>query len=128
MYEFHVTLNLSFDQALEAVRKALESEKLAIISDVDVQAIFKNKLDKSIGAYRILGACNPGLADRVIEAEPNAGTLLPCNLVMREEGEQTVVSFMDPITVLGLSANEELRGVASEARVMMQKVATRLEG
>lgn len=127
MYEFNLTLKQPFDQAVASVREALQAEQLAIISEVDVQAIFKNKLDKDVPAYRIYGACNPSLAERVIDAEPNAGTLLPCNFVVREQGDETVVSFMDPITVLGLSANEELHGVGSEARVMLQKVADRLQ-
>ena len=127
MYEFNVTLDLPFEPALERVRGALADEKLGIISDVDVQAIFKAKLDKTIGRYRILGACSPPLADRVIRAEPNAGTLLPCNLILRETDDgKTVVSFMDPVQVLGLSANAEVRAVASEARDKLQRVITEL--
>ena len=126
MYEFNVTLNLPFDEAVETVREALLSEQLGIVSDVDVQAILKNKMDKDVPAYRIFGACNPTLADRVIGAEPNAGVLLPCNFVVRQANDEVVVSFMDPITVLGLSSTDELHAVASEARVMLQKVIEKL--
>jgi uncharacterized protein (DUF302 family) len=120
---------MPFDQALEKVREALMSEHLGIISDVDVQAIFKAKMDKDIPAYHILGACNPKLADRVISSEPNAGTLLPCNFILREdEAGNTVVSFMDPVPVLGLCTTDEPKAVAAEAREMLQRVARKLDG
>jgi len=123
MYELNQTLDLPFDTALARVRDALAAEKLGIVSDVDVQAIFKGKLDKDIPPYRILGACAPALADRVISAEPNAGVLLPCNLVLRGTTEgKTVVSFMDPAPVLGLSSNAEVHTVAAEARERLVRV------
>ena len=128
MYEMNLTLDLPFDAALEKVKETLMANQLGVVSDVDVQAIFKNKMDKDIPAYHIYGACNPGLADRVISAEPNAGTLLPCNFIMREEGGSTVVSFMDPVTVLGLSQAAEVRAVAAEAKGMIEKVMEQLQG
>jgi len=129
MYEFNLTLAMPFDQALEKVRETLMSEHLGIVSDVDVQAIFKAKMDKDIPAYHILGACNPKLADRVISSEPNAGTLLPCNFVLREdEAGNTVVSFMDPVPVLALCETEEPKVVAAEAREMLHRVAHKLGG
>jgi len=103
-------------------------EQLGVVSEIDVQAIFKAKMDKDIAPYRIMGACNPKLAERVLEAEPNAGTLLPCNFVMRAEGDATVVSFMDPASVLALSENETVREIGSEARVKLQRVADTLAG
>lgn len=128
MYEFHAELNLPFDQALEKVRATLMEEHLGIVSDVDVQAIFKNKMDKEIPAYHIYGACNPKLADRVISAEPNAGTLLPCNFIMRETADNTVVvSFMDPVAVLGMTVTEEPKTVAKEAKEMLLRVVKKLQ-
>ena len=95
--------------------------------EVDVQAVFKNKMDKNIPAYLILGACNPMLADRVLSAEPNAGTLLPCNVMLRDAGgNRTVVSFMDPETVLSLSDSSELKTVGLEAKQKLQRVIERL--
>lgn len=124
MYEFNLSLPMPFDLAIEKIREALKTEHLGIVSDVDVQSIFKNKMDKEIPPYHILGACNPGLADRVIRDEPNAGVLLPCNLVVRETGSgETVVSFMDPVSVLGLTRTGEPKAVAAEARAMLQRVA-----
>jgi uncharacterized protein (DUF302 family) len=129
MYEFNVTLNQPFEQAMTTVREALMAEHLGVVSEVDVQAIFKNKLEKAIPDYRVLGACNPKLADRVLAAEPNAGTLLPCNFILRKlDDNRTVVSFMDPVPVLGLSESEEVRQVAAEAREILQRVVGRLKG
>ena len=128
MYEFNLTLPLPLDAALEKVRDTLMSEQLGIVSDVDVQAVFKNKMNKDIPPYHILGACNPKLADRVISNEPNAGVLLPCNIVMREdEGGNTVVSFMDPIAMLSLTETDEPKAVAAEAKAMLERVATKLQ-
>ena len=129
MYEFNTEIDLPFDAALEKVRATLMEEHLGIVSDVDVQAIFKNKMDKAIPAYHIYGACNPKLADRVISGEPNAGTLLPCNFILREtDAGKVVVSFMDPVTVLGLCATAEPKRVAAEAKEMLLRVVGKLRG
>lgn len=129
MYEFNLTLAQPFDEALETVKNALMQEQLGIVSEVNVQAVFKAKMDKNIPAYRILGACNPKLADKVLEAESNAGTLLPCNLIVRDAGDgNTVVSFMDPAAVLGLSDSDVVKGVADEAKAKLLRVADALKG
>ncbi|MEJ2461374.1 MAG: DUF302 domain-containing protein [Candidatus Thiodiazotropha sp.] len=113
MYEFNTEIDLPFEQALKKVQASLLEEHLGIVSDVNVQAIFKSKMDKDIPAYHIYGACNPKMADRVLSSEPNAGTLLPCNFILREtEANKTLVSFMDPETVLGLCDTEEPKKVA----------------
>ena len=125
-YEMHLTLDLPFDEAFEKVKKTLMEHHLGVVSDVNVQAIFKAKLDKEIPAYHIYGACNPGLADRVIGADPNAGTLLPCNFVMYEQDGKTMVSFMDPVPVLALADHEEIQAVAREAREILEKVVAAL--
>ena len=128
MYEFNLTLPLPFDAALDKVREALMSEHLGIVSDVDVQAVFKAKMGKDIAPYHILGACNPKLADRVISSEPNAGTLLPCNVVLREDpAGNTVVSFLDPVAALGLTASDEPKAVGAEAKAMLERVAQKLQ-
>ena len=123
MYEFNITLDKPFAESVETVKAALMEEMLGIVSEVDVQAVFKNKMDKDIPAYLILGACNPMLADRVLAAEPNAGTLLPCNVMLRDAGgNRTVVSFMDPETVLSLSDSSELKAVGLEAKQKLHRV------
>ncbi len=128
MYEFNTEIDLPFEQALEKVQARLLEEHLGIVSDVNVQAIFKSKMDKDIPAYHIYGACNPKMADRVLSSEPNAGTLLPCNFILREtEAGKTLVSFMDPETVLGLCATEEPKKVAAEARQKLMRVVEKLK-
>lgn len=123
MYEFNVRVNLPADKAEERLREALMAEKLGVVSEINVQAIMKTKLDKEIGPYKILGACNPMLASRVLESQPNAGALLPCNVVVRGEGDATVISFMDPNAVLGLADDEVLNQVAGEAKAILERVA-----
>jgi uncharacterized protein (DUF302 family) len=127
MYEFNTEIDLPFDQAVERVREVLMEEHLGVVSDVDVQAILKNKMDKSIPAYHIFGACNPRLADRVLSSEPNAGTLLPCNYILREqENGKVVVSFMDPEPILNLCSTEEPKKVAAEAKQILLRVVDKL--
>jgi uncharacterized protein (DUF302 family) len=127
MYTFGVTLDLPFDAAAEKTIAALAAEKLGIVSDVNVAAVLKAKLGEDIGAYRILGACAPGLAKRVIEAVPTAGALLPCSVVVRSLGEgRTAVDFMDPVTVLGLAQSPATDAVAAEARAILERVCAAL--
>ncbi len=128
-YVFGVEIDLPFDAALEQVQAALAAEKLGIVSDVNVAAILKAKLGEETAAYRILGACAPGLAKRVIQSAPAAGVLLPCNLVVREvSAGRTAVDFMDPVTVLGLADDAATNAVAAEARVILDRVVARLGG
>jgi uncharacterized protein (DUF302 family) len=128
-YAFGVEIDQPFDAALERVQAALQAEKLGIVSDVNVAAILKAKLGEQIGGYRILGACAPGLAKRVIESQPAAGALLPCNVVVREIPEgRTAVDFMDPVTVLALAADPAADRVAEEARAILERVVERLKG
>ncbi len=128
MYEMHITLNGSFSQVKEKVLVTLVEEQLGVVSEVDVQAIMKKKLDVSIPAYQILGACNPKLALQIIEADPNAGNLLPCNFILREAeaNHHVVVSFMDPVTVLGLADSETINTIAHVAREKIQRVLDKL--
>ncbi len=116
MYEFNLTLPGPFAAVLDAVRQALMTEQLGIVSEIDAQAVLKAKLNKDIPPYRILGACNPKLAERLLGVEPNVGTLLPCNIVVREQAPgQVVVSFMDPVAVLALVDAAEAKAVGRRA-------------
>lgn len=128
MYEFNTSLDGNFEEVLEKVRAVLMEEQLGIVSEVDVQAVFKAKMDKEIPPYRILGACNPKLADQVLTAEPNAGTLLPCNLIVREEAPgSVVVSFMDPEAVLGLTDSDAVKEVGKIAKEKLLRVVEKLK-
>lgn len=127
MYEMNVSISGKFDEVKDRVISVLLEEQLGIVSEVNVQATMKSKLDVSIPAYQILGACNPKLALQIIEADPNSGNLLPCNFILREsEPGQIVVSFMDPVQVLGLAQSESINKVAIIAKEKIQRVINKL--
>ena len=126
-YEFNTTLQSGFEEAIERVRTVLMEEHLGVVSEVNVQAIFKAKMDKEIPPYRIFGACNPKLATQILEVEPNAGTLLPCNFIMYETTQgNVVVSFMDPVTVLGLAQSDAAQEVGKVAKEKLLRVIDKL--
>ena len=127
MYEINTTLTGSFDSVKEKVLSILTEEQLGVVSEVNVQATMKKKLGIDIPAYQILGACNPKLALKIIEADPNAGNLLPCNFIIREaEPGKIVVGFMEPITVLGLAESDVINEVAKVAREKIDRVLKKL--
>ncbi len=127
MYEFNMTLSGSFNDVKETLLDVLMQEQLGIVSEIDVQASLKKKIDLSIPSYQIIGTCNPKLASQIIEDEPNAGALLPCNIVIREEVPGTIViSFMDPVAVLGLSDSNVVNEIAGIVREKLQRVAAKL--
>lgn len=127
MYVFGVVLESPFEEAVTRVKEALGAEKLGLVSEVDVGGIVRAKLGEDIGGYRILGACAPGLARRVIQSQPAAGALLPCNVVIRTiNADSTAVDFMDPVSVLALARTPEIDVVATEARAMLERVRDRL--
>jgi uncharacterized protein (DUF302 family) len=122
-YAFGKTVGLSFDQATEAVTQALAKEGFGVLTEIDVAATLKKKLGLERAPYKILGACNPQFAARALEAEPQIGALLPCNVVVRQDdGGRTIVEFMDPDAVLGLVGRPEIAPVAAEVRARLQRV------
>ncbi len=127
MYEINISLSGSFDEVKEKVLAVLMEEQLGIVSEINVQATMKKKLNVSIPPYQILGACNPKLALQIIEADPNAGNLLPCNFVIREDKPGTiVVSFMEPVVVLGLAESGVINDIADIAKDKIQRVLAKL--
>jgi uncharacterized protein (DUF302 family) len=122
-YAFGRTVGLAFDEVVQRTTDALAAEGFGVLTDIDVAATMQRKLGKLMPPYRILGACNPQLAHRAIEAEPQIGALLPCNVVVREDTQGAVhVEFMDPQAVLGLVARPEIVTLATEVRTRLERV------
>ena len=127
MYSFHTTVSGEFDQVIDTVTEALKQQGFGVLTDIDIQKTMKAKLGIERLPYRILGACNPGYANRALEAQPDLGLLLPCNVVVREEADHSItVSFMDPTAVLGMEKTPEVGKVAAEVRELLQKVMASL--
>ena len=125
-YAFGKQVNMGFDQAVAAVTQALAKEGFGVLTEIDVQATLKKKLNVDRPPYKILGACNPQFAHRALDAEPQIGALLPCNVIVREEGGKTIVEFMDPDAVLKLVERPEIGAVAAEVRQRLQRVMAAL--
>ena len=109
------------------VEAALKAEGFGVLTEIDVQATLKAKLGVDRPPYLILGACNPPLAHRALEADPSVGALLPCNVVLREDGADTIVEAMDPMAALGIVESAGIRPVAEEATARLEHVIEALE-
>ena len=122
-YGFGKTVKYSFEHAVDRVTEELQKEGFGVLTDIDVAATLKKKLNNEIPPYRILGACNPQLAYRALQAEPAIGLLLPCNVVVRQDEAGTVhVDFMEPDAVLELVNKMEIKQIAAEVRECLQRV------
>lgn len=120
-YTFSIRVSLPFDEAEGKVRAALQEEGFGILTEIDVQAAFREKLDRDFRRYKILGACNPPLAYEALSTEIEIGALLPCNVVVYEDEGEIVVSAMDPHAVLSLVSSGEIEGIAGEVRERIER-------
>jgi len=127
---FYVPLKILYDQALTAVTDALKAEGFGVLTRIDVQATFKEKLGADFRPYSILGACNPSLSHRALSAEPEVGLILPCNVTVESSGaDGSIVRIADPsamLTIGPLGANPILVDVARQARARLERVAQSL--
>ncbi|MEE9423290.1 MAG: DUF302 domain-containing protein [Gammaproteobacteria bacterium] len=123
MYGFNISLSGGFDDVVEKVTEELQKEGFGVLTEIDVAATLKKKIDVDRLPYKILGACNPGLAHQAIQADPDIGLLLPCNVVVREEEDKSItVAFMDPEVVLQLVEKEGVDVLGAEVRVRLERV------
>lgn len=122
-YGFFTKVNDTFDTAVERVTEALQEQGFGVLTEIDVKATLKAKLDIERRPYKILGACNPHLAHQALDAEPDIGLLLPCNVMVREEENGSVtVGFMDPEAVLTLVKQDGVADLAREVRARLEQV------
>jgi uncharacterized protein (DUF302 family) len=128
MYSFSIKVNADLSAVEEKIVAALAEEGFGVLTEIDVQATLKKKLGLEKRPYKILGACNPQLANQAIEAEPEIGVLLPCNVILRQdENEQNIVTFMDPEAVLTLVDREDVVELAKEVRARLTRVSKSVE-
>lgn len=114
-YDRTVTVRAPFDQVQQAVRRSLGDQGFGVLAEIDVQATLKAKLDHDVGPYLILGACSPPLARQALEVDRAIGLLLPCNVVVRADGEEVIVQAVDPGTMVTLTGLDAMAPVAEEA-------------
>ncbi len=126
-YCFSKKLDLSFEQAILKVTEDLKQEGFGILTEIDVKATLKKKLDVDFPKYTILGACNPPFAYRALQAEPQIGAMLPCNVIVRQlEDGKIEVAAVDPLASMQAIENIELQEIAEEIQVMLKKVIEQL--
>lgn len=123
-YYFSVTLeDVSFDEAIDKVTKALKQDGFGILTNIDIKATMKEKLDINFRKYQILGACNPPLAHKALQAEDKIGLMLPCNVIVQElESGDIEVAAIDPLASMQAVSNSELNRVAATVRDQMKKI------
>ncbi len=120
-YGLSKELDMPYDDALERVKDALKSEGFGVLTEIDVQDTLKQKLQVNFRRYQIIGACNPALAHKALQAELQVGLLLPCNVIVYEEGAGTTVAAFDPVAAMGLAQNAALEDVARDAKERLKR-------
>jgi uncharacterized protein (DUF302 family) len=122
-YHFSRVVNLGFDDAIAAVTKSLQEQGFGVLTEIDVKATLKKKLDVDFRPYRILGACNPKMAYQALQAEDKIGTMLPCNVIVQQRADGRVeISAVDPVASMAAIDNPSLGGIATQVQAMLKKV------
>ncbi len=122
-YYFNINLTTSFDDAVTRVIDALKKEGFGVLSEIDIQATLKKKLDVDFRKYKILGACNPPFAYKALQIEDNIGLLLPCNLIIQEAPDGSIsVAAIDPLASMSILNNVELSNIAEEIQKKLKRV------
>lgn len=122
-----VDLQMGYDEAIRRVTEALKSEGFGVLTEIDVTATLKQKIDVDFRPYRILGACNPRLAHRALSAAPEVGLLLPCNVTITQHDDLTTqVAIVNPLAMMSVIANDALKQVAQEAHDRLSRVIAAL--
>lgn len=124
---YQSTLSISYENALEKVIEALKAEGFGVLTSIDVKETMKKKLDVDFRKYTILGACNPPLANRALTARPDVGLLLPCNVIVYEDGDSTVVNIIDPMSMVNFISDPGLEEVAKEAAEKLKRVSAAIQ-
>jgi uncharacterized protein (DUF302 family) len=125
-YYFAKQLALPFDEAVAVTTENLKQEGFGVLTEIDVKATLKKKLDIEFPRYRILGACNPPFAHQALQAEPHIGLMLPCNVIVREAGAGVEVAAIDPVASMQAVDNLQLGRIADQVRQKLQKVIASL--
>ncbi|HKL18650.1 MAG TPA: DUF302 domain-containing protein [Halalkalibaculum sp.] len=126
-YFYSKITDLDFDEAIEAVTERLKEKGFGVLTEIDVRATLKKKLDVDFKNYRILGACNPGFAHKALTAEDKIGVMLPCNVIVEEHEDGRVeVSAVDPVASMQAVSNSDLKPIAEEVRENLREVIDRL--
>ena len=126
-YYFNKKVNLDFQSAIDKTTEELQKEGFGVLTEIDVKATLKKKLDVDFRNYKILGACNPGYAHKALQSEKYIGTMLPCNVIVQETEDGSVeVSAVDPIASMQAIENEQLGEIATEVRAKLQNVINNL--
>ena len=126
-YYFNKTVDLSFEDAIARVTEELKKEGFGVLTEIDIQATLKKKLDVDFRPYKILGACNPPFAHKALSAEPHIGLYLPCNVIVQDAGNgKTEVAAVDPLVAMSRVGNPALEPVAKEVQAKLQRVIERL--
>jgi len=126
-YYFTTAVSMGFDEAIAAVTDELKKEGFGVLTEIDVQATLKKKLDVDFRRYTILGACNPSFAHQALQCESHIGTMLPCNVIVQERHDgRTEVSAIDPLESMKAVENPELEPIAQEVAQRLRRVIERL--